>query len=114
MSWIMIAGPYGAGGADAALRSKRLDRLNQTALAVFDKGHIPVIGVNMALPMIEAAGDDRYDEIMMPVSLALAERCDAILRVGGPSQGADRELALIRDVGKPVYFSVDEVPEPPR
>jgi hypothetical protein len=30
---------------------------------------------------------------MLPLSLALAERCDACLRIGGPSAGADAEVA---------------------
>src|SRR4029450_8989389 len=86
--WIMIAGPYSSGGADAAQRAVNLRALNEAAVAVLRRGPIPVIGVNMALPMIEAAGPDSYDRIMMPVSLALAERCDACLRIGGPSAGA--------------------------
>jgi hypothetical protein len=31
----------------------------------------------------------------LPLSLALAERCDAILPVGGPSSGADEEVARV-------------------
>ena len=49
----------------------------------------------------------------MPLSLALAERCDAVLRIGGPSAGADAELARFRDAGKPVFRSVEDVPPCP-
>jgi hypothetical protein len=61
--------------------------LNDAAVALLRAGHIPVIGVNMALPMIEAAGNSEAacHEIMMPVSLALADRCDACLPSGGRS-----------------------------
>ncbi len=83
MSWIMIAGPYSSGGADAEKRSNNLRAMNEAALVVFQKGHTPVIGVNMALPVIGVAGDDRFEEIMMPMYVTLAERCDAILRIGG-------------------------------
>lgn len=110
MSWIMIAGPYSSGAADAAERAKNLRALNDAALAVFQKGHTPVIGVNMALPVIECAGEDRFEEIITPISLALAERCDAILRIGGPSAGADREVERLRAAGKPVYRSIEEIP----
>jgi hypothetical protein len=89
--WIMIAGPYSAGGADADGRAANLRRLNEAALVLFERGHVPVIGINLALPLIEVAGDARFDEIMMPLSLAAAERCDACLRIGGPSAGADAE-----------------------
>ena len=48
--------------------------------------------------------------IMMPLSLALAERCDACLRVGGPSKGADDEMERFRAAGKPVYRTLSEIP----
>ena len=108
--WIMVAGPYSAGAADATARAANLRALNAAALAVWRKGHVPIIGVNLALPIIEAAGPDHYDAIMMPVSLALAERCDACLRVGGASTGADQEVARFRATGRPVYFALGEVP----
>ncbi len=108
--WIMIAGPYTSGGADAARRAANLRALNDAAVAVFRRGHVPVVGVNLALPMIAAAGDAAFDEIMMPVSLALADRCDGCLRVGGPSAGADAEIARFRAAGKPVWSDLGDVP----
>ncbi len=110
--WIMVSGPYTAGGADAAQRAENLRALNEAAGALPRAGHVPVIGVNMALPMIEVAGGGAaaYRDIMMPLSLALAERCDACLRIGGPSQGADDEAARFRAAGRPVYRSLEEVP----
>jgi hypothetical protein len=108
--WIMISGPYSSGAADSAGRAANLRALNLAALDVFRKGHIPVIGVNLALPVIDAAGADAYHEIMMPLSLAMAERCDACLRVGGPSKGADEEVDRFRSAGRLVYQSLDEVP----
>ena len=60
--------------------------------------------------LIEAAGAAHYDAIMMPVSLALAERCDACLRIGGASAGADQEVARFRAAGRPVYLNLESVP----
>ena len=108
--WIMVSGPYTAGHADEAQRAKNLDAMNEAAVALFRAGHVPIIGVNVALPMIRVAGEASYDEIMMPMSLAAAERCDACLRIGGPSRGADDEVERFRRRGLPVYFSLDEVP----
>jgi hypothetical protein len=108
--WIMIAGPYAAGAADEHARTENLRILNLAAVEVFRMGHVPVIGVNMARPIIDAAGSASYDEIMMPLSLALAERCDAVLRIGGASGGADREVDLFVAHGKPVYRTVGEIP----
>ena len=65
---------------------------------------------DVALPLIGVAGAQRYDELMMPISLALAARCDAVLRIGGPSRGADREVQVFVDKGLPVYRSVQDVP----
>ena len=65
--WIMVAGPYRAGAVDAEARAANLRALNEAALAVSRRGHLPVIGVNLALPIIEAAGPECFDEIMMPV-----------------------------------------------
>ena len=109
--WIMVAGPYRSGDASSEQRAQNLRRMNEAAVAVLQKGHTPIIGVNLALPMIEAAGADSYDEIMMPLSLAAADRCDAVLRVGGASVGADQEVEVIRSKGGAVYRSVSQVPD---
>src|SRR5262245_37432292 len=97
--WVMISGPYRTGARTDAERAANLSRLNAAAYEVFRRGHVPIVGVNLALPVIEAAGADRYDEIMMPLSLAAADRCDAVLRVGGASRGADDEVERIRARG---------------
>jgi hypothetical protein len=112
--WILVAGPYATGAATPAERAANLRRLNEAALAVQRLGHVPVIGVNAALPLIELAGDAHYDAIMLPLSLALAERCDAVLRIGGTSSGADREVERIRARGGRVYRSLDEIRAPRR
>lgn len=109
--WIMIAGLYTSGAADAAGRAANLRVLNAAALALFERGHVPIIGVNLVLPLIDLAGPARFDEIMLPLSLAAAERCDACLRIGGPSQGADAEAARFRARSRPVYFRLEDVPD---
>lgn len=110
--WIMVTGPYTTGARSAADRERNLASLNHAALEVFRRGHVPVIGVNMALPVIEAAGADSYEEIMMPLSLALAERCDAILRIEGPSAGAD-EVRRVLERGGTLYRSIHDIPSAP-
>lgn len=109
--WIMISGPYTAGGADPTRRAENLRAMNRAAVEVFRRGHVPVIGVNMALPLIDAAGPGSFDELMMPVSLALTTRCDAVLRIGGPSRGADEEVERFASNGRPIYRDVADVPE---
>jgi ADP-ribose pyrophosphatase len=40
----------------------------------------------------------------------LAERCDAVLRLGGASQGADQEVARFTQAGKQVFYALAEIP----
>ena len=108
--WIMIAGPYKAGTKSREEAQNNLMCLNRAAYDVFLKGHVPIIGVNLALPIIEAAGEHTYEEIMMPISLAAADRCDAILRVGGKSGGADREVERVLAHGGRVYKAASDIP----
>jgi hypothetical protein len=37
-------------------------------------------------------------------------KCDGCLRIGGASAGADEMVALARQHGKEVYFSVEKIP----
>jgi hypothetical protein len=109
--WIWICGPYATGGANRSQRAANLRALNETALDLFRRGHVPVIGANMALPMIEVAGlDDASHEIRLPLSLALLDRCDACLRVGGESRGSDIEVEAFKASGRPIYSSLNDIP----
>ncbi len=112
--WIMVAGPYRTGALDEAERARNLRALNLAACAIHERGHVPIVGVNLALPIIEAAGASSYDEIMLPLCLALAGRCDAILRLAGASSGADLEVERVRARGGVVYASVEEIPRASR
>ena len=75
---IAVAGPYSAETAEQ--RKHNLEALNKAAAAVMKRGHVPVVGVNAALPVLEWLEPevDRYEAIMA-ISLALVEKCDAIL-----------------------------------
>ena len=86
----MIAGPYRLGSSDPAVWAENLRRLNAAAYTLFQKGHTPIIGVNLALPVIDAAGEERYGQLMPALSLALADKCDGILRLEGASRGSRR------------------------
>ncbi len=105
---IAVAGPYSA--ATPEQRQRNLDLLNEAAAVIFKLGHIPLIGVNAALPIVEYldAESDRY-EAMMTISLALVDKCDAILMIGS-SPGVKREVDLVKAKGLPVYENVDDIP----
>lgn len=106
----MIAGPYTAGSKDQRQWKRNHVELNKVAYEVFLKGHVPVIGVNVALPIIETVGYDKFEELMMPISLAMADRCDAVLRIGGASNGADQEVEWFREKRLPIYYNIDQIP----
>jgi hypothetical protein len=113
---ILVAGPYRSGTGDDPVRiAANVAAMTDTALQLFRAGHLPVLGEWFALPLIEQAGstgigDAAFNEIFHPVSRRLVARCDACLRIGGPSAGADEMVALARSHGRPVYYSLAEVP----
>lgn len=113
---ILIAGPYRSGtGDDPDLLRRNLSRLEQVAWPIFRAGHLPMIGEWVALPVLESAGvEDLSDpiagQVMYPTAERLLQRCDAVLRMPGESRGADQDVAIARDRGIPVYYSLDEIP----
>lgn len=115
---ILVAGPYRSGTADDPGRLQaNVDTMNDAAIHLFRAGHLPVTGEALALPLIERAGstaigDPVFDEIFHPISARLLNHCDAVLRVGGPSAGADEMVAQAKSEGKPVYTTLKEVPTP--
>jgi len=113
---ILIAGPYRSGTNDNPELLARNVRFMETfALPIFRAGHIPMIGEWLALPLVELAGskrigDEPFHEIFHPIAIRLVERCDAVLRVGGPSAGADDMIRLARQLGLAIYTALEEVP----
>jgi hypothetical protein len=104
---IMVAGPHSAPTPEG--RAANLRRMNDAAAELARRGHVPIIGVNAALPVLDAAGLPFTDPLMMTISLALAARCDACLHIAR-SPGADREAAVVKGMGKPVYERLEDVP----
>jgi len=85
------------------------------ALPLFRAGHIPLVGEWLALPLVALAGsrqigDAPFEEIFHPIAERLLARCDAVLRMGGASKGADLMVQTAREHGLAVYHSLREVP----
>jgi hypothetical protein len=113
---VMIAGPYmsGTDGDPVKVATNRA-RLEAMALPIYERGHLPLIGEWLALPIIHAAGgqnpgDGVFAAYQYPVAHRLLERCDALLRVLGESRGADMDVERARALGLPVYMSIDDLP----
>ena len=113
---ILVAGPYRSGtNDDPALIARNVAAMTEASLRLFRAGHLPVMGEWYAVPLIEHAGskrigDEVFNEIFHPIARRLVVKCDGCLRIGGASAGADEMVALARQHGKPVYYSLSEVP----
>jgi hypothetical protein len=113
---ILVAGPYRSGtGDDPGRLAENLSAMEAYALPLFRAGHIPLIGEWLALPLVALAGSHRvgdaaFEEIFHPIAERLLGRCDAVLRVGGASHGADLMVRVARERGLAVFSSLPEVP----
>lgn len=113
---ILIAGPYRSGSNDdLTLMQQNLKKLEAVALPLFRKGHIPMIGEWVALPLIKLAGstkpgDEAWKEVQYPVAHRLLEKCDAVLRLQGASKGADEDVRVATERGLKIYYNLDHVP----
>lgn len=114
---ILIAGPYRSGtDGDAQRIADNLHWLEQAALAVYQRGHVPVIGEWLALPLAAAAGSTQLGDavseaFLYPVAHRLIAQCQAIYRIEGASAGADNDVRLANEWGIPVYYRLDDIPQ---
>jgi hypothetical protein len=113
---ILIAGPYRSGtGDDPERLAANVRAMEAFAVPLFRAGHIPIVGEWLALPLSTLAGSTRvgdaaFTEVFHPIAERLVSRCDAVLRVGGPSAGADEMVRLARANGRLVFNGLEEVP----
>jgi hypothetical protein len=114
---ILIAGPYRSGTNDDPVSiSRNVQTMESYALPIFRAGHIPILGEWFALPLVALAGsrkigDEAFNEIFHPIASRLLQKCDAVLRVGGPSTGADEMVRIGRSLGLKVYSDAAEIPK---
>ena len=113
---ILIAGPYRSGSQDDPARiAANVAAMEACALPLYERGHMPVLGEWLTLPVVHAAGSQRigdavYDMLFHPHCERLLAHCDAVLRVNGPSVGADRMVILAQQRALPMYYDLADVP----
>jgi hypothetical protein len=103
---IGVAGPYSARTAEE--RQHNLDNMNKAAAQLLAMGHIPLIGVNAALPVISFSDEADHYKGIMDISLAVINACEGLLLLA-ESPGANKEHDLILSKGLPVFYSIKEV-----
>lgn len=99
---IYIAGPYTSGN-----QARNVRNAVYAASIVSNRGH------EYYLPHTSHFEDmliPRPYEFWMKHDLAWLELCDALLRLEGPSQGADVEEARAKELGLPVFYSWLDIP----
>ncbi len=112
---ILVAGPYRSGtNDDPTLIEANVKAMTDTALELYRMGHMPVLGEWFALPLIEAAGSEQvgdaiFNEFFHPVAVKLITHCDAVLRIGGASAGADEMVTVGLATGKIIYRNITEI-----
>lgn len=113
---ILVAGPYRSGtGDDPEKMAANVRAMEAYTLPLFRAGHVPVVGEWFALPLVALAGsrrvgDEPFNEIFHPIAERLLEHCDAVLRVGGGSAGADEMVRIARERGLRVFHGLHDVP----
>ncbi|MDQ0087580.1 nudix-type nucleoside diphosphatase (YffH/AdpP family) [Paenibacillus anaericanus] len=114
---ILVAGPYRSGTGDDPKKIEQNVRfMNEIALNIYEAGHMPVLGEWYALPLIATAGsteigDETFNRIFHPSSTRLINHCDAVLRVGGPSTGADEMVKVAKEKGKLIFDRSEDIPK---
>lgn len=113
---ILVAGPYRSGtNDDPKLIEKNVETMESFVLPIFRSGHIPILGEWLALPLVKLGGsrkigDEVFNEVFHPIATRLLEKCDAVLRVGGPSSGADEMVRVGRSLGLAIYTDPAQIP----
>ena len=113
---ILVAGPYRSGtNDDLQLIAANVKAMTDAALEIYEIGHLPVLGEWFALPLMEAAGskkigDEIFNKIFHPVAVKLIDHCDAVLRIGGPSAGADEMVNTGKAKNKIIFYKIEEIP----
>jgi molybdopterin biosynthesis enzyme len=51
-----------------------------------------------------------FNKVFHPIAVRLLEKCDAVLRVGGASTGADEMVRVGINLGLVIYDRLEDIP----
>ena len=73
---IGIADPYSADTEEQ--KQRNCDAMNIAAARLLEKGHIPIIGINAALPIVQMSNiSDKY-KALMDISMTVIDNCEGL------------------------------------
>lgn len=100
--YVYVAGPLTGPDAFSHVR-----RAVQAGESLRQAGFVPFVPHLLVLHemIVPHVGYEDY----MAMDFAWIERCDALLRLPGPSKGSDREVAFALSKGIPVFYSVEDL-----
>jgi hypothetical protein len=82
--------------------------MREASMHLFRAGHMPVMGEWFSVPLAAASEPGADDAAVRPLSERLLARCDAVLRMAGPSASGDVLVRAARARGLRVFFSVKD------
>jgi len=100
---IYVASPYTQGDVAANVR-----RASEAANKLADLGFAPY--VPHACHFWHMMFPKPYD-FWLELDKQFLPCCNAVLRLPGPSAGADKEVMLAKDLGLPVFHQIEELAE---
>jgi nucleoside 2-deoxyribosyltransferase len=100
--YVYIAGPY------TGNEEQNVANALAAGTPLLDAGLCPYVP---HLSHYWEAQHPHHYEVWMTLDFAWIRRCDVLLRLPGSSSGADREVALAKALGIPVFYTVEEVLE---
>ena len=112
---IYIAGPISNGGKirDSKMQELFVEDAIQAGIALLVMGHAPFIPhLNFYFEQkIKSWGFKLTHEDYLKWDFEWVKQSDALLRLPGTSNGSDQEVQLAKELGIPVYYSLEEVPD---
>ena len=98
---VYVAGPISHGDPGA-----NCQRAIKVGFVLMDLGYAPFVPHYSYFVDIESTqGKGRYEQ-WIAIDFSYISTCHALLRLPGPSGGADREVAFAHEIGVPVFDSI--------
>lgn len=98
---VYLACPYTNGDACA-----NVNRAVKIAEQVVNIGHTPMLPILAHLWHLISPHDYEY---WMKIDVALLAKADAVLRVYGYSEGADKEVFIAHELNIPVFYNLESL-----